>query len=139
MIILDTDVVSTLMRQRPELRVIDWLDGQPRSSLWITSVTVMEIRYGLQSMPKGLRQETLTKSFEMFLEGSMERRVAAFDTEAAQQAAQLMSMRKAKGRPGDAKDTMIAGIALATRATLATRNTAHFQDLSITVVNPWLA
>ncbi len=137
MIILDSDVVSALMRLRPEQAVVHWLDQQAPSSIWITSITVMEIRYGLQTMPKGLRQETMTKSFEQLLDSKVERRIAPFDSEAAQQAADLMSLRKIKGRPGDVKDTMIAGIALATRATLATRNTSHFEDLSVPVVDPW--
>ena len=137
MILLDSDVVSALMRLRPEQPVVQWLDRQPPSSIWVTSITVMEIRYGLQTMPKGFRQETMAKSFERLLEDKVERRIAPFDSEAAQHAADLMSLRKVKGRPGDVKDTMIAGIALATRATLATRNTSHFEDLSVPVVNPW--
>jgi predicted nucleic acid-binding protein len=139
MIILDSDVVSALMRLRPEEPVTQWLDRQPASSIWITSITVMEIKYGLQTMPKGIRQVALARSFELLLNEKIERRIAPFDTEAAQHAADLMSLRKARGRPGDTKDTMIAGIALASHATLATRNTSHFEDLPISVVNPWMA
>ncbi len=137
MILLDTDVVSALMRLLPEQVVVQWLDRQPGSSIWITSITVMEIRYGLQTMPRGVRQETMAESFELLLETRLERRIASFDNDAAQHAANLMSLRKAKGRPGDAKDTMIAGSAIASRATLATRNTSHFEDLSVPVINPW--
>jgi hypothetical protein len=137
MILLDTDVVSALMRLQPELPVVRWLDKQPPSSVWITSITVMEIRYGLLTMPKGLRRETMTESFELLLATRLERRIASFDDEAAQQTAHLMSLRKPLGRLGDTKDAMIAGIALATHATLATRNTNHFADLSVQVVNPW--
>ena len=137
MILLDTDVVSEFMRIRPERSVVQWLDRQPPSSIWITSITLMEIRYGLQSMPRGHRQETMAKTFELLLDERLDRRVASFDNEAAQHAANLMTARKAKGRLGEVKDTLIAGIALATRATLATRNTAHFADLSVRVVNPW--
>jgi predicted nucleic acid-binding protein len=137
MILLDTDVVSALMRVQPEHLVARWLDRQPASSVWITSVTLMEIRYGLQTMPIGVRQDRMARLFERLLEDMIERRIAPFDAEAAEQAASLMNMRKAKGRPGDVKDTMIAGIALSTHATLATRNTRHFEDLPVTVINPW--
>lgn len=137
MILLDTDVVSALMRLQPEPSVVQWLDRQPPPSVWITSITLMEIRYGLQTMPRSLRQEAMAKTFEVLLDAKLDGRVASFDSEAAQQAAILMALRKAKGRPGDVKDTMIAGIVLASRATLATRNTSHFEDLSVAVVNPW--
>lgn len=137
MILLDTDVVSALMRLPPEELVVQWLDKQPAPSVWITSITLMEIRFGLQTMPRGQRQENMTKAFELLLESRFDGRVAPFDDVAAQQAANLMAVRKAKGRLGDAKDAMIAGIALATHATLATRNTSHFADLSVLVVNPW--
>ena len=139
MILLDTNVVSELMRTAGEQCVLDWLDQQPAPSVWITSVTLMEIRYGLDSMPKGRKREEITESFELFLNTAIEDRVAAFDGEAARHAASLIALRKNRGRPGELKDTMIAGIALATRATLATRNTAHFADLSVLVVNPWNA
>jgi len=137
MILLDTNVVSELMRIDGEQCVVDWLDRQPASSVWITSITLMEIRYGLESMTKGRKREEITESFELFLNKAVEERIAVFDSEAARHTANLMALRKNRGRPGELKDTMIAGIALATRATLATRNTAHFEDLSVLVVNPW--
>jgi predicted nucleic acid-binding protein len=77
--------------------------------------------------------------FERVLTEKIERRVAPFDTLAAQHAAELMAVRQKNGRPGELRDSMIAGIVLASRATLATRNARHFDDLSISVVNPWEA
>lgn len=139
MILLDTNVVSALMHPEPETVVTKWLDGQPRSSIWITSITVMEIRYGLQGMPTGRRRDDMLQRLERLLTEKIEGRVAAFDVGAAQQAGDLMARRKAKGRMGEVRDTMIAGIALATRATLATRNTTHFADLTVPVINPWAA
>src|ERR1700719_4635543 len=139
MILLDTNVVSALMRPDPETLVVKWLNGQPRSSIWITSITVMELRYSLQDMPAGRRRVTMLQLLEKLLAEKIEGRVAPFDTTAAQQAGDLMALRKAKGRLGDSRDTMIAGIALSTHATLATRNTAHFADLSVPVINPWTA
>lgn len=139
MILLDTNVISALMRPEPETLVVKWLDGQPRASIWITSITVMEIRYGLQIMPKGRRRETMTQLSERMLAEKIEGRVAPFDTAAAEQTGDLMASRKAEGRMGESRDTMIAGIAMATGATLATRNTANFADLSVPVINPWTA
>ena len=138
MIILDTGVLSALMRQTPDQKVVAWLDRQPRTSIWISSVTVLEVRFGLQIIPAGKRRSALIEAFEMALR-TIGHRVAPFDVTAAQQAADLMAARQARGRPGDLRDTMIAGIALAHNATLATRNTAHFEDISLPVVNPWSA
>ncbi|HKN76007.1 MAG TPA: type II toxin-antitoxin system VapC family toxin [Candidatus Acidoferrum sp.] len=137
MIVLDTNVISALMRREPEKPVVKWLDAQPAASAWITAITVMEIRFGLQTMPKGRRQEALIRAFELMLKSMIEGRIASFDAEAGIQAAELMAQRKRKGRPAEVRDTMIAGIVLANRATLATRNTQHFEDLPVTVINPW--
>jgi toxin FitB len=137
MIVLDTNVISALMRKEPEKPVVKWLDGQPAASIWITAITVMEIRFGLQTMPKGRRQEALIRAFELMLKSMIEGRIASFDAEAGLHAAELMAQRKRKGRPAEVRDTMIAGIVLANRATLATRNTQHFEDLPVTVINPW--
>lgn len=138
MIILDTNVLSALMRATPERKVVAWLDEQPRTSVWTTSLTILEVRFGLQILAVGKRRSLLVQAFEEVLD-KIGQRVAAFDALAAQQAGDLMASRQRKGRPVDLRDTMIAGIALAHHATLATRNTAHFDDLSIPVVNPWMA
>lgn len=137
MIILDTNVLSALMSRVPDRQVIAWLDKQPRTSVWTTSVTFLEIRFGLQVMPVGKRRAALLQAFEVVMSDKIDGRIASFDSTAAQLAGDLMAMRHKKGRPGDLRDSMIAGIALAHRATLATRNTAHFEDLSIPVMNPW--
>jgi toxin FitB len=137
MIVLDTNVLSALMRKEPDKPVVNWLDAQPAASIWITAITVMEIRFGLQTMPKGRRQDALLRSFELMLKTMIESRIASFDAEAGIHAAELMAQRKRAGRPAEVRDTMIAGIVLANRATLATRNTQHFQDLPLTVINPW--
>jgi toxin FitB len=137
MIILDTNVLSALMRQTPEERVVDWLDSQPRTSIWITSVTVLEVEYGLRIMAAGERRALLFQGLAAVLE-KIGQRVAAFDFDSARHAAGLMASRHKKGRPGELRDTMIAGIVLAHRATLATRNTAHFEDLAVPIINPWV-
>jgi len=137
MILLDTDVVSAFMREQAEQAVVRWLDRQPKDSVWISAITVMEIRYGLEVMPKGRRKEALARAFEELLEIRIEGRIAPFDEAAAEQAAVLMGQRRVTGHPGDTEDAMIAGIAQATGATVATRNVGHFADLSVRVVNPW--
>jgi hypothetical protein len=137
MIILDTNVLSALMSRTPERRVIAWLDRQPCISIWTTSVTVLEIRFGLQIMPAGKRRAVLVDAFENVLTDVIERRIAPFDAAAAQQAGDLMAARHRRGRPVELRDTMIAGIVLACHATLATRNRTHFEDLSVPVLDPW--
>ena len=137
MIVLDTNVISALMRKEPEKPVVKWLDAQPAASVWITAITVMEIRFGLHFMPKGRRQDALLGSFELMLKNMIEGRIASFDAEAGIHAAELLAQRKRVGLPADVRDTMIAGIVLANRATLATRNIQHFKDLPLTVINPW--
>jgi predicted nucleic acid-binding protein len=126
------------MRQAPDEQVVAWLDKQPRISVWTTSITVLEVRCGLQIMPAGKRRSLLIQAFEALLD-RIGQRVAVFDAAAAQHAADLMASRHKKGRPGDLRDTMIAGIVLAHRAALATRNTVHFDDIAVSVINPWSA
>lgn len=137
MIILDTNVLSALMRAAPELQVVRWLDEQPGESIWITSITLFETRLGLALLPKGQRQRLLESAFDRLLEEDLENRVLDFDSAAAAEAANLAASRQKAGRSVDMRDTQIAGIALARRATLATRNVKHFQDLSVAVIDPW--
>ena len=138
MTILDTNVVSALMNDPPEQRVITWLDREIASSIWTTSITVLEIRTGLQAMPAGKKQSKLSEVFERFLDG-IEHRVAVFDEESARRAADLTLSRRKIGRLVELRDTMIAGIVLARHGSLATRNIVHFSDISATVINPWTA
>ncbi|MGH9493612.1 MAG: type II toxin-antitoxin system VapC family toxin [Candidatus Sulfotelmatobacter sp.] len=138
MTILDTNVVSALMYDPPDINVVDWLNRQVPSSIWTTAVTVLEIQTGLRSMPVGKRQAGLAQVFERILDG-MEHRVAVFDEEAARLSADLNAVRQKKGRVVEIRDTMIAGIVLAHRASLATRNVTHFEDIGATVVNPWIS
>ena len=127
------------MRRIPDKEVIAWLDKQPRTSIWTTSLTILEVRFGLQTMPVGKRRAALMRAFETLLADKIGRRIAPFDTAAAQQAGDLMAVRYKQGRPGELRDTMIAGIVLACHATLATPNTSHFEDLSVPVINPWVS
>jgi predicted nucleic acid-binding protein len=125
------------MRLIADPGVIGWLDSQTAGVIWITSVTVLEVRTGIELLPAGRHRTTLSVDFEAFLDADIEGRVVAFDTDAARITASIIAARRRAGRPGDLRDTMIAGIAVATGASLATRNTRHFDDLSIALINPW--
>lgn len=138
MTILDTNVISAMMNDPPEEKVVVWLDRQVLSSVWMTSITVFEIQAGLGTMAAGKRQAALSQVFERIL-SSIDHRVAVFDEEAARVAANLTAFRQKKGRVGELRDTMIAGIVVAHNASLATRNVTHFSDIQATVVNPWTA
>jgi predicted nucleic acid-binding protein len=138
-IILDTNVLSALMRTAPEAPVVTWLDRQPAESVWITSITVFETRLGLALLPQGRRRRALEAAFGRLLEDDLENRVLDFDAAAATSAASLAADRQRAGHPADMRDTQIAGIAIARHATLATRNVRHFADLKVPVVDPWIA
>ena len=103
----------------------------------ITSITLFEARLGLALLPKGRRQRALETAFARLLEEDLENRVLDFDSAAATEAASLAAGRQKAGRPVDMRDTQIAGIALARRAMLATRNLRHFADLKVPLVDPW--
>lgn len=137
MIVLDTNVLSALMQQVPEPRVVKWLDEQPDTSVWITSITLFESRFGLALLPKGKRRQALETAFDQLLSDDLEGRVLDFDQSAAEAAALLAAERQHAGRPVDIRNTQIAVIVLARHARFATRNIKHFSDLGARVVNPW--
>lgn len=137
MIILDTNVLSALMRERPDAIVIGWLDRQPPESVWTTSITVFESRLGLALLPEGRRRHFLDAALDRLLNEDLDNRILSFDSAAATEAARLAAQRQRAGRTVDVRDTQIAGIAVARRATLATRNLRHFDDLTVPVISPW--
>jgi hypothetical protein len=136
-IILETNVLSALMQRNPDVAVIDWLNQKPAESIWLTSISVFETRFGLSLLPKGRRRDSLEDAFERLLNEDLEKRILDFDVPAASAAATVAAARQRAGRTIDVRDTLIAGIAVSRRATLATRNIKHFADLSVDVVNPW--
>lgn len=125
------------MRAMPEPSVVAWLDQQPAESVWVTSITVFETRFGINLLAPGRRKRALEEVFTQFLDQDLENRVLDFDTAAALAAASIAAVRQRAGKPVDMRATQIAGIALARRATLATRNVRHFSDLKVPVVDPW--
>jgi hypothetical protein len=138
-ILLDTNVISALMQRQPEPAVIAWLDGLPPESVWITSVTVFEVRFGLELLAPGRRRKALEENFVKAVEEDLEGRVLAFDRSAAEAAGTIAAMRQRAGRPVEIRDVQIAGIAAARKATLATRNTRHFEGLGVPLIDPWIA
>jgi predicted nucleic acid-binding protein len=138
MIVLDTNVLSELMLLLPNKNVVSWLDQQAWPSLWTTSITVFEIRVGLETLAHGRRRIELSHAFEE-ITARMNQQILFFDTESAQHASTLTASRKMRGRPRELRDTMIAGIVLSRHATLATRNVRDFDDISASIVDPWAA
>ena len=137
MIVLDTNVLSALMRTKPDAVVVEWLDRQPADSIWVTSITVFEARFGIALLPKGRRRSSLERAFDRVLTEDLSSRVLSLDERAASTAGQLAAERQRVGRVVDLRDTLIAGMAQSRRATIATRNTRHFDGLDVPVVNPW--
>jgi len=136
-ILLDTNVISALMRREPDPAVVAWLDRQPPESVWTTAVTVFEIRLGLSLLEEGRRRRALEEAFAKALEEDFDGRVLPFDTPAAQAAGRIAAERQRAGRTVEVRDVQIAGIAAARKATLATRNLRHFEGLGLALVDPW--
>jgi toxin FitB len=136
-IVLDTNVVSELMRPKPDVKVTDWLNGLSRPEVWITAISVFELRFGIEIHAKGQRRSLLEDSLTRILEVGFHDRILNFDEMAADAAALLSAKQRIMGRSKEVRDTFIAGIVFAHRADLATRNVRHFQGLEIRVIDPW--
>ena len=113
------------------------MDGQNPDTIWISSITLFEARYGIELLTSGRRREFLSDRLGELLRYALRNRIKYFDDVSAAEAAKLAAHRRATGRPVDMRDLFIAGIALVTRATIVTRNTRHFSDLEIPLLNPW--
>lgn len=137
MIILDTNVISALMRPDLDAGVVAWLNQQPALLIWTTTINVLEIRTGLLLMPVGRRQGELFARFETLLSDILDDRILAFDRDAAEHAAKITAYHAKVGRNIEVPDNQIAGIALSRNATLATRNTKDFADVGLKLINPW--
>ncbi len=136
MVVLDTNVVSELMKATPDGQVHKWLLSLGEMPLTTTAVTAAEIEYGLQRLPAGKRRTDLRDRFAALLEALT---VLPLDEIAARRAGQLRAERDAKGMPSTVSDMLIAGIAAAANAQLATRNARDFEGLHLPVIDPWRA
>ena len=140
MIILDTNIISELMQAEPNPKVFEWLDGVPSESAWITSISVFELRYGIEQLATGRQRQRLQDAFSRVVDIDFHDRILPLDYDSAMATALIAAERKRFGRPAELRDTLIAGIVVSRRAELfATRNIRHFQDLDVRVINPWMA
>jgi toxin FitB len=139
MVILDTNLVSELMKPAPSTAVIAWMSCQALHDLFTTSITEAEVLYGVERLPKGKRRDELMRQAEAEFAEDYAGRVLAFDERAAREFARIVAERRMRGRPIPFADAQIAAIARANHATLATRNTQDFEGCGVSVVNPWEA
>lgn len=137
MIVLDTNIIAALMLPVPNEKVIEWLDCQQHSHLYLPSIVIAEVRFGLQRMPNGQRQAALLKQFSSLLRTLFVGRVLDFSKEEAEIYAILRATREAQGKPMSICDAQIAAIARVQGFTLATRNTKDFQECGIVLINPF--
>ena len=135
--VLDTNVISELMKTDPDPQVIAWLDAQSTGSVWTTSISIFEISFGLNALPDGKRKRALQNAFEAMLAEDLDYHVLDFDRAAANRAGEISAKLHGLGRPVKIRDVQIAGIVTVRNGILATRNLKHFQDTDISLVNPW--
>ena len=136
-VLLDTNVVSELMRRTPDPAVAMWAAGQRLDSLFFSAVGEAELRYGAAVLPTGQRRGTLVSDIERMLVEAFENRVLPFDSGAARAYADIAAMRRSAGRPVASTDCQIAAIARSRRMAVATRNVRDFEGADIGVVDPW--
>ena len=139
MILLDTNVVSEPLRPAPAARVIEWIDAQALETLFLSAITVAELRAGLALLPAGKRRTRLQESLEMRVLPLFSRRVLPFDLGCTQAYAELTAKARASGQAIASADGYIAAIAVANGLTVATRDTGPFEAAGAAVINPWQA
>jgi predicted nucleic acid-binding protein len=137
MILLDTNVVSEPMRPAPDARVAEWIDSQPTETLWLSAMTVAELRAGVALLPAGKRRTVLHESLEQRILPLFEGRVLAFDMACTNVYAQLTAKARATGKAVETADACIAATALAYGYVVATRNTMPFEAAGVKVIDPW--
>jgi hypothetical protein len=137
MIILDTNVVSEFMTSPPASQVLNWLNNQDVASLYLSTITIAEIGYGLRAMPEGKRRKLLSERFEQFVDSAFSERLLSFDESAARIYGEIMCHCKEIGRPMSSLDGQIAAIARSRGFSVATRNIKDFELCQIELVNPF--
>lgn len=136
MILLDTNVLSEPLQSKPSRKVVEWLDSQAAETLYLSAISYAELRFGVLRLPHGKRKNALGAKVEQAL-NLFKDRTLAFDIEAAEHLAQILTRTKRIGRKTPAPDAYIAAIAMARGFAVATRNVDHFQDTGVSVINPW--
>lgn len=138
MILVDTNVVSEVMKVAPSATVVEWLNQQKSSSLYVSTITLGEIEYGLRLLPVGKRRLQLKESFERFVSLAFTQRILVYDEAAARHYGEVMGLRKEMGRPMSVPDGQIVAIARANGLKVATRNTSDFKDCGVDLIDPFL-
>ena len=139
MVVLDTNVVSEIMREDPHAGVLVWLDERPTRELFVTAVTEAEVRTGIAYLPAGKRRSGIAEAAERAFGSLFGGRVLPFDSKAARAYAEIAAARRAAGRPVSQADGQIAAIARSRRMALATRNVRDFAGMGIDLIDPWAA
>ena len=137
MTILDTNVISELMKAAPAPAVLAWMSLRPPDDLFISTITMAEILFGIELLPKGKRRDGLFREAEVTFARDFAGRILAFDEGAASMFGSIVATRRIQGRPIGIADGQIAAIARANGATLATRNMEDFEGCGVRLVNPW--
>lgn len=138
MFILDTNVISELMRAQPQGSVLDWVSSMPLTTLYTTSISKGEILYGILLLPSGNKRKKLEAAAQKMFDEDFSDRILAFDSDAAASYAQIASLRSRAGRPISQFDALIAAIAHSASATVVTRNISDFDSCGIRLINPWI-
>jgi hypothetical protein len=138
-LILDSNVLSELLRPAPESAVIDWFRKQRLTDLFTTAITEAELRLGSRLLPGGRRRQALVAAIDLLFDEQLADQVLPFDRAAARHYADVVAARRALGRPVTHEDAQIGAIALAHGAVLATRNTRDFDSVGVTLVDPFAA
>lgn len=138
MILVDTNVISETLRQQPDPAVVRWMDTQSIETLYLSAVTVAELRYGIAVLPEGRRRQVLHSGLEQSVLPLFEGRILPFDGATAESYAELMAAARRRGRGVSAADGYIAATAHAAGLMVATRDTSPFEAVGLAVVNPWL-
>jgi hypothetical protein len=136
MIVLDTNVLSEPLKTRPDLKVLAWLDAQAAETLYLSTISYAELRFGVLKMPDGKRRNDLAAQIDRALE-LFKDRMLEFNVKAAEQLAQIGARCMKMGKPATAPDAYIAAIAAAHGFSVATRNVDHFKHTGVLVINPW--
>jgi toxin FitB len=137
MILLDTNALSEALKPVPLARVLDWISAHEAEGVFVSAITEAEVLSGIEVLPAGKRKQALAVFAGKLFEGVLRGKILPFDEEAARLFASIWAARKAAGRPISQFDAMIAAIARAHGATLATRNVKDFEHCGIRLVNPW--
>jgi predicted nucleic acid-binding protein len=137
MIILDTNVLSELMKSQPDPAVTEWVDAQPEPELFTTSITEAEIFLGVELLSIGKRRDVLLAAAERVFAVDFEGRILGFESESARAFSKISAHRRRLGKPISQADAQIAAIAQVRRAKVATRDIADFRDCGVEILNPW--